>query len=555
MPLVKKITLKIVWERLRHLLPIFAIALQYTSAKIYWSLNYGMEIGRHLPYFIATAGIDVLLLCLPLILFYKKVKRYYWFLTALSILFFINGIVKSFHGADLNYFIINAALTTNSAELGEFLTGIPAWIYIVNFLMLGIYVISLKWTPKDAFITRKEYFIVIGALLILLSSAILYRGLSIGDSLTRLKEKSIFYQFGWTAQQWIKYQPNNSKKNSDTYNAKLNSTSQSSKRKIHVLVIGESSRKDYWSHYKPENSENKLNLTPRLAQDTSLIWFEDVMASINFTDMAVTMLLTPASPENFTKHSTTYSIAKAYSECNFNTFFLTNQADQFVHEGNMAYHLNEFDTIINTRSHSLTNVYDEALLDPLKKIVSLENQNDLFVVIHTMGSHFEYFSRYPRNRVLVKDSVSHDPQWKKACYQNSIYYTDSILAEIINIIDEKDVSSWVWYISDHGETMPEDKMSGYFNHLEAHKKNIAIPSFLWISSEYKLKNQEKCKFVEQNRTKKLNSGHLIHSILDLSNIGWRNADPTLSIGKDECVDHPRYLLDQNVNYVHFDSLQ
>lgn len=122
----------------------------------------------------------------------------------------------------------------------------------------------------------------------------------------------------------------------------------------------------------------------------------------------------------------------------------------------------------------------------------LNEQTQLFV-FHQKGSHGPtYFERYP-NRfetftpVCKSADISNcDNQQLINGYDNSLIYTDFILAEIINKLKQHTKNAAVLYVSDHGESLGENGM-----YLHGTPKSIApeqqykIPMLLWLSDELK----------------------------------------------------------------------
>lgn len=86
----------------------------------------------------------------------------------------------------------------------------------------------------------------------------------------------------------------------------------------------------------------------------------------------------------------------------------------------------------NTGS-TLTSLHDAAILPYLKKELDKEDGN-LFVVLHTYGSHFNYHERYPKEfRFYRPDKAegiraSYKKELRNA-YDNSIHYTDYVLGK------------------------------------------------------------------------------------------------------------------------------
>ncbi len=79
--------------------------------------------------------------------------------------------------------------------------------------------------------------------------------------------------------------------------------------------------------------------------------------------------------------------------------------------------------------------YDQALADTASKKL---------IVLHLYGSHPEFEKRYPASANVFANS-----------YDNSIYYTDSILQKVIAKLSTNKHMAAMIYLSDHGLNLGE----------------------------------------------------------------------------------------------------
>ncbi len=131
--------------------------------------------------------------------------------------------------------------------------------------------------------------------------------------------------------------------------------------------------------------------------------------------------------------------------------------------------------------------YDEVLLPALSQAI-VETSDDLFVVLHTMGSHGKYAYRYPSTFDRFQPSfktVSDAPYNDKNLnsYDDSILYTDHVLASVVKILKSTDTIAGMFYSSDHGEDLLNATctLSGHGN--PSHPDFI-IPALFWYSDTY-----------------------------------------------------------------------
>ena len=156
-----------------------------------------------------------------------------------------------------------------------------------------------------------------------------------------------------------------------------------------------------WSLYGYER-----NTTPRMEGLDGLIHFTDVVTQSNNTHKSVPIILSAASAENYGVIYDEKSIVTAFKEAGFRTLVIANQKlttsmiGAFYREADTFIDMSTF----NTGSY-LTSLYDAALLPYLEKELD-KSDEDMFIVLHTYGSHFNYHERYPAEfRIYTPDKA------------------------------------------------------------------------------------------------------------------------------------------------------
>jgi len=157
--------------------------------------------------------------------------------------------------------------------------------------------------------------------------------------------------------------------------------------------------------------------------------------------------------------------------------------------------------------------FDEILIHNLKDEIVNSNKNKTFVVLHSGTSHGPtYYKKYP------KEFSKFSPVCKSVelsectmdelvnAYDNTIVYTDYILASLIDALKElKDYKTTMLFVSDHGESLGEN--STYMHGLPmaiAPKVQYEIPFLVWSSDDT-------IEFKNQNNASQYN---VFHSVLD-----------------------------------------
>lgn len=180
--------------------------------------------------------------------------------------------------------------------------------------------------------------------------------------------------------------------------------------------------------------------------------------------------------------------------------------------------------------------YDEILLDGLEAQLS-QNRGDMLIVLHQKGSHGpSYYKRSPSKfkkflPECTKDNVQDcDRQSIINAYDNTILYTDTVLAQIIDILKKQNYGTAMLYVSDHGESLGENNI--YLHGLPysiAPKQQTHVPMIFWASKSFIQDNALDTTFLTKHRTDSFSHDYLFHSILGLFKINTVLYRPELDI--------------------------
>jgi len=170
--------------------------------------------------------------------------------------------------------------------------------------------------------------------------------------------------------------------------------------------------------------------------------------------------------------------------------------------------------------------HDGVLLTGLENRLKSDKSNKIFYVLHTTGSHGpSYYEKYPKAFEHFKpvcktvDLKQCTQEELLNAYDNTILYTDDILGRVIEILKkQKERSSLLMYISDHGESLGE-----YGLYLHGTPYSIApdfqkkIPFIFWASEKFKAqKDFEKLDFSSQKEYGQYNVFHSILGAFDMN---------------------------------------
>jgi lipid A ethanolaminephosphotransferase len=188
--------------------------------------------------------------------------------------------------------------------------------------------------------------------------------------------------------------------------------------------------------------------------------------------------------------------------------------------------------------------YDEILLKELDRLIN-QGTGDMLIVLHQKGSHGpSYYKRSPeRFKAFLpecsQDNVQDcDSRSIVNAYDNSIRYTDHVLARLIDLLKSRSSATAMLYVSDHGESLGENNI--YLHGLPyviAPKEQTRVPLMFWASPAF-LREQG----IDGNRLRKqqhasYSHDNLFHSMLGLFHIKTRAYRPELDLFQS--ARHPR----------------
>lgn len=338
------------------------------------------------------------------------------------------------------------------------------------------------------------------------------------------------------------------------FNAKLTSTSLDTV----IFIIGETAKKSHWSLF----GYNRAT-TPFLKTQNNIISFSNFISATSLTRTSVPIMLTrkPIAQANSFLFEEK-SVISAFNEAGFITYWLSMQIPIGTHDTPITSYANESQYVkfLNSASFEYnTERYDTNILNHLEKTLQ-DKSRKKFIVIHTLGSHFNYSHRYPKNFDIFKPSLNNvttpslylTKQKKELInsYDNSVIYTDFFIKKVINLLIKENKSSIILYAADHGESI-FDGDCDQSGHGLNNKENFEIPAFFWYSSKFLEKNTNIVNYTTSNKDKKLSSANIFYSLLDISNIHYDRKDNTKSFFSKSFVEKDRFI--NQVNLTNYDK--
>jgi glucan phosphoethanolaminetransferase (alkaline phosphatase superfamily) len=323
----------------------------------------------------------------------------------------------------------------------------------------------------------------------------------------------------------------------------------------YVLVVGESARRHNFGLYGYGR-----DTTPLLSKTSNLLAFRDVVTQDAQTKVSVPLILTRGSIENQQRAAREKSIITLFHDVGFRTYWLSSQQREIAMAA-ISHYTDEADVVrFFERQH------DIVLINAMREILTKEGDRPQkrFFVLHTLGSHFNLTSRYPREFARYPDGVSAGVngssslmniyQYSKAssrtnhaelmnAYDNSIVYTDYVLSQLIDLLREQSGPSAMLYVSDHGDNLRDDGRN-LFGHAHNNEYDLPIPLLFWYSDDYARQFPDNIATARLNLTHPLTTRSVFYSLAQMAAISMNDQDLSrLSVFSAD-LNHYRRLVGQ-----------
>ena len=240
-----------------------------------------------------------------------------------------------------------------------------------------------------------------------------------------------------------------------------------------VLVIGESARKANFQLYGYQRDTN-----PLLSKQPELKVFQATSCA-TYTTAGVKAILEPQNSGDLYELLPNYAFRTGV-DVSWRTY---NWGEPPIH---IDEYLNEKD--LAKKYPNVNKAYDGLLFAGLRERIESSKKNKVLIVLHTSTSHGpKYTNKYPKEFEVFKPVANNVEEGEKNvsmlvnAYDNTIRYTDYLLDSLINTLRSMtDWNSAMIYISDHGESLGENKI--YMHGLPmklAPKVQYEIPFLVW----------------------------------------------------------------------------
>ena len=313
-------------------------------------------------------------------------------------------------------------------------------------------------------------------------------------------------------------------------------------QECYILIIGEAARSGHFALNGYERST-----TPHLSKRRNVVSFPHMYAQAGTTEQSVPYML---SRIPVTRHDEVWaekSLPEAFREAGYRTTWLTNQSRILCTERTKE----AMDKCYETgKDISVTNNYDALLLAPLQETLT-ENAKKQFIVLHTMGSHWRYDTRYTPDCEQFTPALGDDFRLSMIspanrdklvnAYDNTILYTDRFIDSVCTLVEQQHIPALILYMSDHGENLYDDERNLVLHgNYSTSKWLFHVPLIIWYSDEYAALHPDKIAQLKAHAEHYDNSSMLFASMIDAAGLYYRNDTASDAAMRTRSIFSPDY---------------
>lgn len=347
-----------------------------------------------------------------------------------------------------------SVLSTNLSETNDFLSDIPFRAYKRSLeIILSIFIVyflAIKFNIKP---WRNKTFVILSVIVLAcivgltsFFSSLLHGVIATKEEMAALEK--FVNKSSWGA----------SKFNGEFQN--------------YVLIIGESARKDYFSAYG-----YPIDTTPFMSKAPGLL-VDGLIAGNSYTVGSLRLMLTHADTKMWSPRYD-FNIIDLAKSAGLKTIWLSNQGFIGEHDtpiSSIGYRSDEHRFPVAGEYHK-NGLSDFFLLERFQSILSMEREQPMLIVLHTIGSHPDACKKISD---VQNKFIATDEKYKYlTCYINTILKTDAFVERLFNLLKKNEIENGrrfsMIYFADHGQAHYHDSNKIILNNNSISALHYEVP--------------------------------------------------------------------------------
>lgn len=310
----------------------------------------------------------------------------------------------------------------------------------------------------------------------------------------------------------------------------------SGRRTVTLIIVGETARAMNFSL-----NGYARNTNPLLSRQAGLVNFSHVQSCGTATAVSVPCVFSALGRQQYSdaKAQGQEGLLDVLKHADFDVRWRDNNSgckgvcDRIAYED--LSHPSGADPLCNTEE-----CYDERLLRELPDMIRTATR-DLVIVLHQKGSHGPaYWKRYPAAFskfgpvCATTELASCSADSITAAYDNTILYTDFIVAKAISLLAASNANDGVdtalMYFSDHGESLGEKNM--YLHgapYIISPPEQRHVPFMVWLSDSFLSRFHIDARCLGARSGQEFSHDNIFHSTLGMLSVNTAVYNPKLDI--------------------------
>lgn len=314
-----------------------------------------------------------------------------------------------------------------------------------------------------------------------------------------------------------------------------------------VVVIGESASRDHLSLYG-----YPLPTTPRAdSMARELFVFTDAIGSSAATIGNMDRILSLKPDDTTEGDALSYPrLIDIMGHAGYKTWWLSNQERGGIVPTTAALLASDADVtayVSGETTEPLATNYDRALLPELTSALA-DTARYKLVFMHLMGSHRPADSRYPAGEgIFTAADISrlpghpwlagHDHEAQEVAeYDNSIRYTDRLLADTQRLLARSGAPVLMIYFADHGEHIHDERLFSGRDIMY-----VRVPMVVWANGAWLQANPDRTAALRSAVQQPLSTANFAHMLMNLTGTSYAGYDASLDVLSPDYIVRPRYV--------------
>jgi len=332
-------------------------------------------------------------------------------------------------------------------------------------------------------------------------------------------------------------------------------------QQTYVLVIGESVAKNHLGLYGYHRKT-----TPTLDTLSNLKVFQKVITPATQTRTAIMMMLTRAHVEDINLYYESESIINIAEKAGFHTTWISNQMMYGISDTETSVLAKDANEVVFVNTDWNTNSLDEKILPYYNQCINDSTHKKKLIILHLLGSHFDYNKRYPNNNPhyqlprsdIYPDHIKNNKYIQLIDhYDNSLRYTNDILYQIIEPLTEHNGIASLVFLSDHGQEVFDRSAIGMGHGSPILvKETVDIPFFWWHNNAYlHVKEQLYDERFLSFLNRPFSSQDLFYTLIDMMQINCSKTDSSRSLINVGFKERPLTILNSDNKIIPYETLE